>query len=104
MPSAREGFSLGAFSTGYRALAMQIIPGVRCKVTLCGCTSMQKKGKHPLNIDRQDKLEIAVPDPGQIPLPIGALLSPRPNVIVLAGRNGAPSVLIVQVILADALL
>lgn len=103
--SAQESLSLGAFSTGHSVLTMQIIPGVRHKVTLGSCTSTQNKGKHPLNIDRLDKLETTVPEPErQIPLPIGGFLSPRFNVIPLAERNRAPSVHVVHVTLAAALL
>lgn len=84
---------------------MQVIPEVRHKVTLGSCNSMQNKGKQRLNIDRLDKLETTVPEPErQIPLPISGFLSPSLNVILLAGRNGAPAVQIVHVTLADALL
>lgn len=105
MLAAQEDFSLGAFSIGHRVLAMQIIPGVRCKVTFGSCASMQNKEKHSHNTDRLDKLETTVPEPErQIPLPIVGFLSPRLNVVPFVGRNGAPSVHSVHITLAAALL
>lgn len=85
---AQEGFNLVAFIIGHRVLNVQIIPGDRSKVTLGNCASMQNKGKHSHNTDRQDKPETIVLEPEtQIPFPRVGFLLARLNEIPFAGRN-----------------
>lgn len=85
---AQEGFSPVAFIVGHRVLTVQMIPGNWRKVTLGNCASMENKGKHYFNTDRQDELETIIPEPEtQIPLPIVGFLLARLNEIPFAGRN-----------------